>query len=335
MRLRGGRSKMADWFSGEDVREAYRRIRPHVRRTPLEESIYLNSEHRKYWFKLESQQLGKSFKIRGAINSMLQLSPDEVRHGVGTISTGNHGVAVAIAARDLGIKDCVVVVPLGTPRAKTDRIRFYGARSMMMGADYDDAVVLGLNYIDRAEMFFVDPYDQDPNVYSGTGPVALEILEQNPQIDTIVVPVGGGGLSTGVAVAAKSVRPDVRVVGVQTQACPAMKQSLEDGVCYHTYPTVGDTVCEAIVGGIGEIAYEMYPKYVDETVVVSERSIRSAFKFMIEQEQLAVEAGSAMVVAAVRDYPDVVGGKNVALVMSGGNLDVGILSSVLAEDFTA
>ena len=324
---------MREWFKAEDVRDARERIRGYVRETPLEESIYLDYPDRNYFFKLESQQLGKSFKIRGAVNTLSQLSEAERKRGVGTVSTGNHGVAVAMAAQSLGIADCAVVVPLGTPHAKTDRIRHYGARSMMLGADYDEAVTLGINYIDRAEMFYVDPYQYDPRVYCGQGTIGLEIMEQNPDIDTIVVPIGGGGLCTGITVAAKSVRPDVRVIGVQTEACPAMVDAIRDHVCYSRFPTKGDTVCEAIVGGIGQIAYDMLPSLIDDIIVVSEKSIRSAFKFMIEKEQLSIEAGSAMVVAAVREFPERVGGRNVALVISGGNLDINILSAVLQEDF--
>lgn len=324
---------MRSWFTAGDVSDAYARIRDRVRRTPLEESVYLNTEERRYFFKLESQQLGKSFKVRGALNTMAQLTERERRRGVGTVSTGNHGVAVAFAARELGIPDCLVVVPVGTPSSKTDRIRYYGARSMALGCDYDDSITLGINYIDRNETFFVDPYEFEPRVYCGQGTIGIEILEQNPDVDTIVVPVGGGGLITGIALAAKSMRPDVRIVGVQTTACPAMYQSLKDGVCYSRYPTAGDTVCEAIVGGVGQIAFDMLPALMDELVLVTERSIRAAFKYMIEREQLSLEAGSAMVVAAVHDHPEKVGGRNVALVVSGGNLDVGTLTTILAEDF--
>lgn len=319
---------MKEWFTAQGVRDARERIRDYIRETPLEESIYLDDEDRRYFFKLESQQLGRSFKIRGALNTISQLSECEKASGVGTVSTGNHGVAVAMAAKALGIRDCAVVVPLGTPHAKTDRIRYYGARSMMLGADYDEALTLGINYIDRAEMFYVDPFEHDPRVYEGQGTIGFEIMEQNPWIDTIVAPIGGGGLITGIAVAAKSVNPDVRIIGVQTKACPAMSDALRDGVCYSRYPTKGETVCEAIVGGIGEISFEMLPDLVDDIILVSEESIVDAFKFMIEKEQLAVEAGSAMVVAAACEYPDRIGGRNIALVISGGNIDVNILTSV-------
>ncbi|ADK67205.1 Pyridoxal-5'-phosphate-dependent protein beta subunit [Olsenella uli DSM 7084] len=326
---------MGRWFTAADIREARERIRGHVRVTPLEESIYLNDDEHHYYFKLESQQRGKSFKIRGALNTMAQLTPADCEFGVGTISTGNHGVAVSMAAHELGIDECIVVVPLGTPRAKTDRIRYFGARTMSLGKDYDEALTLGINYIDRTGMFYVDPFEHDARVYCGQGTIGLEILEQNPDIDTIVAPIGGGGLVSGIAVAAKSIKPDVRIVGVQTAACPAMVDSLHDGICYNRYPTEGDTVCEAIVGGIGQIAFETLPGLIDDIVVVSEKSIRAAFKFMIEREQCSVEAGSAMVVAAAREFPERVGGQDVALVISGGNLDVGILSSVLEEDFEA
>ncbi len=323
---------MEKHFTAQDVQDAYARIRDRIRLTPLEEAICLGDDDHRYFFKLENQQLGRSFKIRGALNAMAQLTEGERKRGVGTVSTGNHGVAVSCAAQLLGIEDCVVVVPMGTPPSKTDRIRFYGARSMTMGGSYDEALTLGINFIDCAEVVYIDPFEHDPRVYCGQGTIGIEILEQMPQIDTIVVPVGGGGLITGIAVAAKSIKPSVRIVGVQTEACPAMAQSLKMGVCYTSYPTHGETVCNAVVGGVGELAFEMLPDYLDELVVVSEKSIRSAFRFMVRREQCVIEAGSAMVVAAVREFPDVVGGTNVALVCSGGNGDIDVLAAILNED---
>ena len=323
---------MARHFTGEDVRAAYERISSRVRRTPLEDSIYLSDDDHTYRFKLESQQLGKSFKIRGALNTMSQLTPAQVSRGVGTVSTGNHAVAVAYAARELGIENCVVIVPFGIARSKLDRIRFYGARIMTMGSTYDEALTLGLNYIDRNELFYVDPGQYDPRVYAGQGTIGYEIALQHPKVDTIVVPVGSGGLITGVAVGARAIKPEMRIVGVQTAACPSMYQSIKDHVCYSTYPVTEGTICEAVVGGAGKIAYEMLPSLVDQWIVVKEREIRSALRFMVEQEQTVIEGGSAMVVAAVRDYQDLVGGSNVALIISGGNVDGQMLARVLNED---
>ncbi len=322
---------MARHFTGEDVRSAYERIKDRVRRTPLDDSLYLSTDDCRYRFKLESQQLGRSFKIRGAFNTLMQLTPQQVARGVGTVSTGNHAIAVAYAARELGIKNCVVIVPFGTARSKLDRMRFYGARVMTMGGSYDEALTLGLNYIDRNELFYVDPGQYDPRVYAGQGTVGFEIALLHPKVDTIVVPVGSGGLVTGIAVGARAIKPEMRIVGVQTAACPSLCQSIKDHVCYTTYPTTGETICDAVVGGAGRIAYEMAPQLVDQWIVVEESAIRSALRFMVDQEQTLVEGGSAMVVAAVREYPWLVGGTNVALVISGGNVDGRMLAEVLNE----
>ena len=320
---------MLQRFTEQDVRDAYVRISDFIRRTPLEDSIYLNDEDHRYRFKLESQQLGKSFKIRGALNVLAQLPRDQVAKGVGTISTGNHGIAVGYAAKLLGIENCVVIVPFGTPRGKLARIRFYGARVMTMGSNYDEALTLGLNYIDRHELFYVDPGDRDPRVYAGQGTVGYEIMVSHSKVDTIVAPMGSGGLITGIAVGAKSVNPNVRIVGVQTAACPAVAMSLADGVPYTSYPTTGETICDAVVGGIGLLAYEMLPDLIDQMIIVEEDAILDAMCFMAIEEQCVIEGGSAMVVAAVREYPELVDGQDVALVISGGNVDGEILHDAL------
>ena len=322
---------MARHFSGDDVRDAYERIKGRVRRTPLDDSLYLSDDDRRYRFKLESQQLGRSFKIRGAFNTLSQLTPLQVQKGVGTVSTGNHAIAVAYAAKELGIENCVVIVPYGVARSKLDRMRLYGARVMTMGSTYDEALTLGLNYIDRHELFYVDPGQNDPRVYAGQGTIGYEIALQHPSVDTIVAPVGSGGLITGIAVGARTIKPEMRVVGVQTAACPSLYQSIKDGICYTTYPITGETVCDAVVGGAGRLAFEMLPDLIDQWVIVSEESIRKALRFMVEREQTVVEGGSAMVVAAVRDFPEEVGGTNVALVISGGNVDGRVLGQVLNE----
>ena len=322
---------MLQQFTAQDVRDAYVRISDFIRRTPLEDSIYLSDEDHRYRFKLESQQLGKSFKIRGALNVLAQLPRAQIERGVGTISTGNHGIAVSYAAKLLGIENCVVIVPYGTPRPKLDRIRFYGARVMTMGNGYNDALTLGLNYIDRHELFYVDPGDFDPRVYAGQGTIGYEIMVSHPKVDTIVAPMGSGGLITGIAVSAKAINPNVRIVGVQTAACPAVARSLADGIPYFTYPVTGSTVCDAVVGGIGHLAFQMLPDLIDELVLVEESSIREALRFMVEEEQFTIEGGSAMVVAAVHAYPEIVGGSDIALVISGGNVDGEVLESVLSS----
>lgn len=318
-------------FTGQDVRDAYVRICDFIRRTPLEDAIYLSTDERRYRFKLESQQLGKSFKVRGALNALAQLSRTQVERGVGAVSTGNHGIAVAYACTLLGIENCVVIVPQGTPRSKLDRIRFYGARVMTMGNTYGEALTFGLNYIDRQELFYVDTGDADARVCAGYGTIGYELMVRHPKVDTIVVPMGTGSLITGVAVAAKHIKPGVRIVGAQTETCPAVARSLADGIPYTNYPHVGTTICDSIGGGIGRIAFEMLPDLIDEIILVRDAAIRDAVRFMVEMEQFTIEAASAMPVAAVREFPERVGGEDVALLITGGNVDGNVLKGILAR----
>ena len=157
----------------------------------------------------------------------------------------------------------------------------------------------------------------------------MELLKQNPDIDTIVVPIGGGGLSTGIAVAAKAIKPDIRVIGVQTEACPAMIRSYEDGVCYEEYPIADGTICDALVGGVGRLAYDTLKDHIDDIIEVKESTIRKATKFMIKDEGFIAEGGSCTTIAAVMDERERVGGKNIALIISGGNIDGDLMVELL------
>lgn len=318
-------------FTAQEVYDAYERIKDYVYKTPLEESFYLGDGDKRVFFKLESMQTVKSFKIRGALNKMSTLSAEERAKGVATISSGNHGASVSYAAKLLGIDKAVVIVPETTPKAKVDKIKFYGAEVMQMGANYDGAHALGMDYINNNDMTFIDAYYEDFKIYGGQGTIAIEILDQNPDIDTIVVPIGGGGLSTGIAVAAKSIKPDIRVIGVQTEACPAMIKAYEDNVFYEEYPVTGDTVCDSLVGGVGKLSFEILKDYIDDIIEVKEETIRKAVKHMIKEEKFIVEGGSCTTLAALMDYPERVGGKNIALVMSGGNIDGNLMMEILND----
>ena len=327
-------------FDFNEVKQAYERISPYIRKTPLEESFYLGSTNEeksfglkgtKYFFKLESLQRAKSFKIRGALNKMLTLSDEEKKRGVATVSSGNHGSSVAYAASLLGIENAVIIVPCCTPKSKIEKIAYFGGKPMLLGNDYDEAHRLGMEYINAHGLTYIDPYYDDVKVYGGQGTIGIEILEQNPDIDTIVVPVGGGGLITGIAVAAKAIKPSVKIIGVQTEKCPAMIKSYEDGVFYSEYPA-GDSICDALVGGVGALSYEMDREFVDSFIAVSEDTIKRSVSFMAKEEKWIAETGSCTTVAAVMDYPEIVGGKNVALVISGGNIDGSVLTKLLAEN---
>lgn len=317
-------------FGYQDVKDAAGRIGPYLKETPLEPSFRMGGGNRKYWFKLETFQPVKSFKVRGALNKMLTLTEEEKAKGVSTISSGNHGISVSYAASLLGIEKSQIIVPETAPKSKVERIEYFGGSVLQMGANYDETHALGMKHIEEGGMTFIDAYYDDPLIYAGQGTIAIETLRQNPDIDAIVVPVGGGGLSTGIAVAAKAIDPRIRVIGVQTEACPAMIRSYEDGVCYEEYP-IGETICDAVVGGIGVLSYAMLKDYCDDLIEVREESAAKAVAFMAREEKYIVEPSSALTVAACMDYPDRIGGTNIALVLSGGNIDGDLLTDLLSR----
>lgn len=320
-------------FSVADVEAAEARIRPYLPATPVVPSFYLGGmlcgecPDRDYYFKLETMQRAKSFKIRGALSVMLALADQERARGVAAISSGNHGSSVALAGKLLGIRT-TIIVPETAPQSKIDKIRYFGGAVLQMGSTYDEAHVAGSAYIVEHGLTAVDAYYEDPRLYGGQGTIAVELLKQLPNVDTIVVPIGGGGLSTGIAVYAKAKRPGIRIIGVQTEACPAMAASWEDGKFYSEYP-VGKTRCDATVGGVGALAYTLLPEVMDDIIVVTEDEAASACAFLARQEKIIAEVASSMVVAAVRDHREEVGGTCVALVVSGANIDGDMLDEVL------
>ncbi|MDO4745684.1 MAG: threonine/serine dehydratase [Bacillota bacterium] len=318
-------------FGYEDIKAAYSRIKPYIRKTPLENSMDLSTDERKYSFKLEPFQTVKSFKIRGAMSKMTTLTEEERQRGVATISSGNHGASVSYAASVLGIEKAQIIVPETTPHAKVDKIRYYGGEALLMGKNYDEAHALGMEYIEKNGMTFIDAYYDDPKIYAGQGTIGIEIFEQDPDIDTIVVPIGGGGLITGIATAAKAIKPDVRIIGVQTEACPAMIKAFEDKVFYEEYPVTGDTVCDALVGGVGKLSYETLEPLLEDIIEVREETIKKAVVHMALNEKFIVEGAGAAALAAVMDEPERVGGKNIVMVVSGGNIDSELFCKLIEE----
>lgn len=302
-----------------DIIDARERIRDYIYKTPLDKSIYLSNEMHNVYLKLECQQPVKSFKIRGALNKLLLLSAKEKLTGVATVSSGNHGIAVAYGAKLLNIDNAKIIIPKTTPQSKIDKIIYYGGQVMLMGNNYDEAHALGMQYIRESGLVFIDGWDDDPVIYAGQGTAALEILEQNPEIDTILVPIGGGGLCTGTAVAAKSIKPDIKVIGLYSEACTAWADSIRDECHYHEYPSE-ESVCEAMVGGIGHLSFEMN-QCLDGHLPVKEEFIRKALLHAIFHEKIVAEASGAVPIAAVMQYGDKLPGKNIALIISGGNVN--------------
>ncbi len=311
----------------ESVLAANRRIERGIFKTPLEHSMYLSNDKIEVYLKLEAQQKLKSFKIRGALSKMTNLTEEEKRRGVITVSSGNHGGGVSYASSIMKDVKATVVVPESTPESKVEKIRYYGATVIQKGENYDAANAYAKGLIEKEGLTYIDACS-DEDVISGQGTMGLEILASNPDIDTILVPIGGGGMITGISIAAKAIRPDIKIIGVQTEACPAMVAAMKDEMFYEEYPT-DPSICDALVGGVGRIPYEMSKGAIDEIIIVSEKAIKEATKHLLIKEKVVSEPSGAVGVAALMEGADKIKGREIAVVISGGNLDEKLMKKLL------
>lgn len=310
----------------KEILKAEKRIDKYIYKTPLEKSIYLSNNSRSIYLKLENQQRMKCAKIRGALNKIISLDREEKGKGIAAISSGNHGAAVSYASSLLGIEKSTVYVPTTTPKVKLDKIKYYGAKIEKVGINFDQANTIGLGRIKENKATFIDP-SSDKSVIAGQGTIGLEILEENPNIDTILVPIGGGGIISGISLAVKTINPDIKVIGLQTSACPAMLASMRDNKFYQTYPNE-DSICDALVGGVGYIPYQMSRDYIDDIILVEEIDILDAVKHLLFKEKMVVEPAGAIGVVAVRKNYKLFKNRKVAIVITGGNLDKELISRV-------
>jgi threonine dehydratase len=279
------------------------------------------------WLKFENLQFTSSFKERGALNRLRVLSADERRRGVIAMSAGNHAQGVAYHAKPLGIP-VTIVMPIGTPMVKAENTRRHGAEVIISGATLEEAGDFALAHGKANGLTLIHPYD-DPHVIAGQGTVALEMLEAVPALDTLVVPIGGGGLISGMAIAARSLVPSIRVIGVQAKLYPSMYNTIHDA----RLPMRGDTLAEGIaVKAPGKITTEIIRHLVDEIVLVTEDQIERAVASLIAIEKTVVEGAGATALAAVLANPTLFAGRNVGLVLTGGNIDTRLIASVLTRE---
>ncbi len=315
-----------------DVYLARERIASLARRTPLVHSPFLSERvGAAAYLKLENLQETGSFKIRGAANRMLTLTADQKSRGVIAISTGNHGRAVSYVAGRLGVK-ALICIPEGTPSNKVEGIRRLGGEVLVSGGTYDEAEDEAFRLEKEKGLTMVNPYD-DPYTIAGQGTIGLELLEDLPEIDTVFVPVGGGGLISGIALALKCASSDIRVVGVSMDRAPVMYHSLKAGAPIRMEQE--ESLADALVGGIGlenRYSFRMVQEYVDDFVLVSETEIAEAMVFALERHHLLVEGGAAVGLAAVLRGRLQGGGDNVAVVLSGSNVEVPLLLRLVQED---
>ncbi|MCC7368005.1 MAG: threonine/serine dehydratase [Chloroflexi bacterium] len=321
-------SQPADAVTLLDVQAASRRIRPYVQRTPLERSGWLSqASGAEVWLKLECFQLTGSFKLRGALNALLSLDAEARAKGVLTASAGNHGLGVAQAAQLTGLP-AMVVVPETASAAKVELLRQSGCTLILHGPDYDAAEAHAIELARARGITFVSAYD-DPAVVAGGGTISLEILEEQPDADVLLVPAGGGGLISGVALAAKGLKPAVRVVGVQSTASPSLHAALAAG---HQVPvTVEDSLADGLSGNIavGSITVDLACRYVDEVKLVSEAEIAAAMRATLEHEHILIEGSAAVTVALLLRGEIPVAGQRVVLVLTGRNVAPAVLRSTL------
>lgn len=312
----------------QKIEAANNRIKEHIKETRLKKSNLF--EEVELYLKLECEQLTQSFKIRGALSKMTLLTETEKEKGVMTVSSGNHGAAVSYASELLGIEKAEIIVPKGTPRSKIENIERFGGRVLVLGENYDEAHRLGEVYKEEHGMTYIDAYYEDEAIYAGQGTVGLEILKSISDVDVILVPVGGGGLITGIGTAAKAINPKVKIIGLQTSACPAMIKAIEDNIFYDEYP-IESTLCDALVGGIGKRAFEMKEQIIDEMIEVNESKIFEATKRVIMEDEVVAEPSSSLFVVAIEENLEKFKGKKVVAVVSGGNIDKELLRKMRNE----
>jgi len=312
----------------DDIRAARERISGAIVRTPMNHSKTLSAIiGAEVWLKFENLQFTAAYKERGALNKLLQLSDDEKKRGVIAASAGNHAQAVAYHGARLGIPVTIVMAE-PTPTIKVVQTEGHGATVVLHGRMYDDAYAHARKLEAEKGYVFVHPFD-DPQVMAGQGTIGLEMLEAAPDLDTIVVPIGGGGLMSGIATAAKSVKPDIEMVGVEAAMFPAMKNVIEG----RALEMGGDTLAEGIaVKEPGHLTREIIKRLVDRIDLVPEDAIEHAVALLVSIEKSVVEGAGAAGLAAMLAEPEKYRGKKVGTVLCGGNIDTHLLANVLMRE---
>ncbi len=311
-----------------EIVEARQRIRDRIYLSPCARSETMSRRCGAVtFFKLENLQMTGSFKERGALNKILQLDPEARRRGVIAASAGNHAQAVAYHAAQDGIP-ATIVMPRRTPLIKVANTRQHGAEVILHGNDFDEAYAHALEIERERGLIAIHPFD-DEAVIAGQGTIALELLEQEPDLQVVIVPIGGGGLISGIAVAIKALRPRIKVIGVEAAACPSMKESLEAGkrVVVRSGTTIADGIA---VKQPGALTLEYVKRLVDDVVTVDEEEIANAVLLLLEQEKTVTEGAGAVTLAALYNRRvRAARGKRTVMIVSGGNIDVNILSRII------
>lgn len=311
-----------------DVKEIYdakERLKGHIKETPI---VYAPNLGEDVYLKVEVLQDTGSFKLRGAYNKIATLTDEEAEKGVVACSAGNHAQGVAKSATERGIRS-IICMPYHAPLSKVQATKNYGAEVELVKDSFDDAAAYAAKLSKEEGLTFVAPFD-DEKVIAGQGTIGLEILEKLPDTDIIVVPIGGGGLISGIAVAAKSINPNIKIIGVQTKISPSMYESIKEGKIITVKG--GSTIADGIaVKTPGKLTFDLVKEYVDEIVLVTEGEISSAILTLLEKNKIITEGAAASTVAALMYKKFSHKGKKVCCVLSGGNIDVTRVSKVIEK----
>ena len=309
----------------QDIQAAAEAIHDYIEVTPCLQSRTLSKLcNAKVWLKFENLQFTASFKERGALNKLLSLTDADRSQGVITMSAGNHALAIAYHARRLGIP-AMIVMPRYTPNIKVEHARAFGAEVVLSGECFDDAAAHALQLAQERQLVLVHPYD-DEKVIAGQGTIALEMLSAQPELETLIIPVGGGGLISGIAIAARSINKDISIIGVETEGFPSMLNAIQGqkpqfGMC---------TLAEGIaVKQPGRLTVPVVKHYVDEILLVDEDSIEEAVLLLLEIEKTVAEGAGGAGLAALLQNKERFAGKVVGLVISGGNIDMPVLARII------
>jgi threonine dehydratase len=319
---------MSDLLTLDHVRAAHDRIRDSIVATPTLYSQTLSKlTGANIYLKFENLQFTAAYKERGALNAILLLSEEQRNRGVIAASAGNHAQGLSYHGTRLGIP-VTIVMPVPTPTVKVMQTESVGGKVVLFGETFDDAYKYARQLEAEQGLTFVHPFD-DPNVAAGQGTVALEMLESIPSLDMLVVPIGGGGLLSGMGTAARALKPDIGLIGVQAELYPSMYALLNN----LEMPCEGDTLAEGIAVKIpGAFTSEVIRELVDEIVLVNEAELETAVSLLLQIEKTVAEGAGAAGLAAVMAYPEIFAGKNVGVVLCGGNIDTRLLANVLLRD---
>lgn len=311
----------------QDIREAREILKSVVYKTGVvHNTTFSEMSGNSVYLKMENLQKTGSFKLRGAFNKIAHLTDEEKRHGVIASSAGNHAQGVAMGATFYGIKS-TIVMPKHAPLSKISATKSYGADVVLCGNVYDEAYAEARRLQKETGATFIHPFN-DPQVIAGQGTIGLEILEDLPDADAIVVPIGGGGLISGVSIAAKSIKPGIKIIGVQSKNIPSMAESVENKkiTTVDGTPTIADGIA---VKTPGELTFSIIRKYVDNIITVDEDEIANAILLLLERAKVIAEGAGAVPVAAILNRMEDFRAKKIVALVSGGNIDVNILSRII------